>query len=110
MPGEAASIRVALTTVGSLEEGRRIARELVDRRLAACVNLVPELTSVYRWEGAVEEAEEVLLVMKTTEARLAALGAAVRELHSYEVPEFVALRVEAGSRPYLKWLLDSVEP
>jgi periplasmic divalent cation tolerance protein len=110
MPGEAASIRVALTTVGSLEEGRRIARELVERRLAACVNLVPELTSVYRWEGAVEEAEEVLLVMKTTEARLAALEAAVRELHSYEVPEFVALRVEAGSRPYLKWLLDSVEP
>ena len=110
MPGEAASIRVALTTVGSLEEGRRIARELVERRLAACVNLVPELTSVYRWEGAVQEAEEVLLVMKTTEARLAALEAAVRELHSYEVPEFVALRVEAGSRPYLKWLLDSVEP
>jgi periplasmic divalent cation tolerance protein len=110
MPGEAASIRVALTTIGSLEEGRRIARELVERRLAACVNLVPNLTSVYRWKGAVEEAEEVLLVMKTTEAQLVALEAAVRELHSYEVPEFVALRVDSGSRPYLKWLLDSVEP
>lgn len=110
MPGEAASIRVALTTVGSPEEGRRIARELVERRLAACVNLVPNLTSVYRWQGAVEEAEEVLLVIKTTEAQLAALEAAVRELHSYEVPEFLALRVEAASQPYLEWLLGSVEP
>src|SRR6185312_623096 len=109
MPGEAASIRVALTTVGSLEEGRRIARALVERRLAACVNLVPNLTSVYRWQGAVEEAEEILLVMKTTEAQLAALEAAVRELHSYKVPEFLALRVEAASRPYLEWLLGSVE-
>ena len=109
MPGEAASIRVALTTVGSLEEGRRMARVLVERRLAACVNLVPNLTTVYRWKGAVEEAEEVLLVMKTTEDQLGALEAAVRELHSYEVPEFLALRVEAASRPYLEWLVDSVE-
>jgi periplasmic divalent cation tolerance protein len=109
MPGEAESIRVALTTVGSLEEGRRMARALVERRLAACVNLVPNLTSIYRWRGAVEEAEEVLLVIKTTEAQLAALEAAVRELHSYEVPEFLALRVEAASQPYLEWLLDSVE-
>ena len=109
MPGEAASIRVALTTIDSLEEGRRMARVLVERRLAACVNLVPNLTSVYRWQGAVEEAEEVLLVIKTTEAQLAALEAAVRELHSYEVPEFLTLRVEASSRPYLEWLLGSVE-
>ena len=108
MPGEAASIRVALTTVGSLEEGRRMARALVERRLAACVNLVPKLTSIYRWQGAVEEAEEVLLVMKTTEAQLAMLEAAVRELHSYEVPEFLALRVEASSRPYLDWIWGSV--
>ena len=110
MPGEAASIRVVLTTIGSLEEGRRMARVLVERGLAACVNLVPKLTSIYRWQGAVEEAEEVLLVMKTTEAQLAALEAAVRELHSYEVPEFLAIRVEAGSQPYLDWLLGSAEP
>jgi periplasmic divalent cation tolerance protein len=110
MPGEAASIRVALTTVASLDEGRRMARVLVERRLAACVNLVPNLTSVYRWQGAVAEAEEVLLVIKTTEAQLAALEAAVRELHSYEVPEFLALQVEAASRPYLEWLLGSVGP
>lgn len=109
MPGEAASIRVALTTVGSLEEGRRMARALVERRLAACVNLVPNLTSVYRWQGVVEEAEEVLLVMKTTEDRLATLEAAVREVHSYEVPEFLVLRIEAGSQPYLEWLFSSVE-
>jgi periplasmic divalent cation tolerance protein len=109
MPDEAASIRVALTTVGTLEEGRRIARAVVERRLAACVNLVPNLTSIYRWQGAVEEAEEVLLVMKTTEARLAALEAAVHELHSYEVPEFLALGVDSGSRPYLDWLLGAVK-
>ena len=109
MPGEAASIRVALTTVASLDEGRRMARVLVERRLAACVNLVPNLTSIYRWQGAVEEAEEVLLVIKTTEAQHAALEAAVRELHSYELPEFLALRVEAVSQPYLEWLLGSVK-
>jgi periplasmic divalent cation tolerance protein len=108
MPGEAASIRVVLTTVGSLEEGRRMARALVERRLAACVNLVPNLTSIYRWQGAVEEAEEVLLVRKTTEDQLATLEAAVRELHSYEVPEFLALRVEAVGQPYLEWRLGSV--
>lgn len=110
MPDEAASIRVALTTIGSLEEGRRIARALVERRLAACVNLVPKLTSVYRWQGAVEEAEEVLLFIKTTEAQLDALEAAVRELHSYELPEFLALRVEAASQPYLDWIAGSVGP
>lgn len=109
MPAEAAQFRVALTTVGSLEEGRGMAHVLVERRLAACVNLIPKLTSVYRWKGAIEEAEEVLLVMKTTKERLADLEAAMRELHPYEVPEFLVLPVESGSQPYLAWLLDSVK-
>jgi periplasmic divalent cation tolerance protein len=100
--------RIALTTVGSVEEGQKLARLLVERRLAACVNLIPNLTSVYRWQGAIEEAAEVLLVMKTTSEKLPALEAAVRELHSYEVPEFVVLDVESASRPYLDWLADSV--
>jgi periplasmic divalent cation tolerance protein len=108
MPGKAASVRIALTTVSSIEEGRRLARLLVERRLAACVNLIPGLTSIYRWQGAVEEAAEILLVMKTSAEQLPALEAAVRELHSYEVPEFVALNVESGSQPYLEWLLGSV--
>lgn len=108
MPPEAASVRIALTTVSTLEEGRRLAGLLVERRLAACVNLVPNLTSVYRWRDKVEEAVEVLLLMKTTSALLPSLEAAVRELHTYEVPEFLAIEVESGSQPYLDWLLNSV--
>jgi periplasmic divalent cation tolerance protein len=108
MPPTAASVRIAITTVGSLDEGRRLARLLVERKLAACVNLVPNLTSIYRWEGAIEEAAEVLLLMKTTVEMLPALEDAVRELHSYEIPEFLALNIESGSRLYLNWLHDSV--
>jgi periplasmic divalent cation tolerance protein len=103
-----AAVRIALTTVSSSEEGRRLARLLVERQVAACVNLVPNVTSIYRWQGAVEESEEVLLVMKTTIEQLPALETAVRELHSYEVPEFLALEAGSGSQPYLDWLLNSV--
>jgi periplasmic divalent cation tolerance protein len=105
---EAAPVRIVLTTVSSLEEGRRLARLLVERRVAACINIIPNLTSIYRWRGTVEEAPEVLLLMKTTKDQLHALDAAVRELHSYEVPELLALDVESGSQPYLDWLLGSV--
>lgn len=108
MPSEPGAVRVALTTIGSLDEGRRMARLLVERRLAACVNIIPSLTSIYRWQGAVEDAQEVLLLMKTTLEQLPSLEAAVRELHSYEVPEFLALEVVSGSQPYLDWLTDSV--
>jgi len=109
MPGEAASARLALTTVSSLEEGRKMARTLVERRLAACVNIIPNLRSVYRWQGAVEETDEVLLLIKTEENRLPALEAAIRELHTYDVPEFLVLSVESGSQSYLSWLLDSLQ-
>lgn len=108
MPPEPGAVRIALTTVGSLDEGRRMAHLLVERRLAACVNIIPSLTSIYRWQGAVEEAAEVLLVMKTTSEKLPALEAAVRELHSYEVPEFLALEVTSGSQHYLDWLTGSL--
>jgi periplasmic divalent cation tolerance protein len=109
MLAEASTFRVVLTTVSSEEEGRRLARALVERRLASCVNVIPNLTSVYRWQGAVEEAAEALLLIKTTQERLPALEAALSELHSYEVPEFLALAPEAGSQAYLAWLLNSID-
>ena len=77
--------------------------------MAACVNRVPGVTSVYRWQGAIEESAEVLLIIKTSSVKLTALEAALRELHSYEVPEFVVLQVADGSRPYLDWLFAAVE-
>ena len=100
---------VALSTVGSADDAQRIARALVERRLAACVNVVPGLTSVYAWKGAVETGQELLLVIKTRRARFEALRAALVELHPYEVPELIALPVEAGHAPYLDWLTANVE-
>jgi periplasmic divalent cation tolerance protein len=99
---------LALSTVGSEADGERIARALVERRLAACVNVVPGLRSVYRWRGAVENETEVLLLIKTREERFAALREALVELHPYELPELVALPVVAGHAPYLAWIDASV--
>jgi len=106
---ESASARIALTTAGSADEARKLAYALVEGRVAACVNLVPDVMSIYRWQGAIEEASEVLLVIKTTQRQLAAVEAMLRELHSYDVPELLALDVEAGSQPYLDWLLGNVK-
>ena len=99
--------RLVLSTAGSREEAESIAESLVDLGLAACVNLIPGLTSIYRWQGSIERAEEILLIIKTTEARLAALEAALRELHSYEVPEVIVLAPEGGAEDYLAWLTAS---
>jgi periplasmic divalent cation tolerance protein len=109
MVDETASARIVISTAGSPEEAAIIARELVERRLAACVNRLPGLASVYRWQGAVEEADEVLLLIKTSADRLPALEIALRELHSYEVPEFLVLPVAEGSAAYLEWLFASVK-
>jgi periplasmic divalent cation tolerance protein len=95
---------VVLVTAGSRDEAQRIGRALVEERLAACVNVVGPVCSIYRWEGAVEEAEEHLLVVKARASDLDALGARVRALHSYDVPEVLALPVTAGSEDYLAWL------
>lgn len=108
MPEASPLALVVLCTVSSLEEGRRLAKELVDQRLAACVNLIPRVESIYRWQGAVESGEEVLLVMKTTPARFAELREKVAELHSYDVPEILALPVSDGSAGYLDWLSGQV--
>lgn len=103
------SVRIVLSTAASPEEAARISRELVERRLAACVNRLPGATSVYRWQGAIEEASEVLLVVKTSAEKLEQLKAVLHELHSYEVPEFLVLEVSSGSQAYLDWLQAAVE-
>lgn len=99
---------LVLTTCGA-EDGERIAKALVERQLAACVNAVPGIRSTYRWEGKVVTDDEHLLVIKTTTARYPELEAAIHELSSYDVPEVVAVPIERGSEAYLGWLAASVE-
>ena len=100
--------RLVLTTAGSKEEAQRIARALVGRRLAACVNIVPQMESVYRWQEGVEEAQECLLLIKTLSSAVESVFSAIKELHSYELPESIALSVESGSAEYLQWIGESV--
>jgi periplasmic divalent cation tolerance protein len=95
---------VALSTVGSAEDAERLARALVERRLAACVSVVPGVISHYRWQDALQRDPEHLLVIKTRAERLGALRAAFALLHPYELPELVALAIGAGSPAYLRWL------
>jgi periplasmic divalent cation tolerance protein len=102
--------KLVVVSCGSLAEARKIARSVVQSRLAACVNVISApVESVYRWKGNVESAKEFLLLIKTTSRRLKALEAEVSRIHSYEVPEFLVLRVDAGSKEYLAWLLSSLE-
>ena len=101
---------VVYVTAGSAEEADRLARSLIDERLAACVNRIKSVQSVYRWQGKVEQSEEELLIIKTSRDRFAALEKRVRELHSYSVPEVIALPVIEGSSDYLKWLKEQVTP
>lgn len=101
----ATEVRLILTTAGSRDEAEHIARSLVDERLAACVNILPGLSSIYRWKGEVETASEFLLLIKTVVANVVALESALRRLHSYEVPEFLVLTPESAGKPYLDWLL-----
>jgi periplasmic divalent cation tolerance protein len=100
---------LVLTTAGSKDEARKIARALVERLLAACVNIVPHVSSVYRWEGEIEEAEEWLLVVKTTRAAFERVRQAILELHSYEVPECISVGIDEGSVGYLSWIGQSVK-
>ena len=100
--------RVVLTTSGSMDEANRLAGALVERRLAACVNVTGPITSVYRWQGKVERAEEWLLIIKTTAGVADSVADAVKELHSYELPECVVLPIEGGSEAYLEWVGENV--
>jgi periplasmic divalent cation tolerance protein len=97
---------VAMTSCGSPEEARKIAHALTEARLAACVNIVPGISSIYRWKGQVEEASEVLLIVKTRSMLLPQLQRRLQELHSYEVPELIVLPITGGSPSYLAWLAD----
>ena len=99
--------RIILTTAGSKEEAGKIAHALVERRLAACVNIVPQIASVYRWQGKVETATEWLLLIKTQSESFKRVCAAIKELHSYELPECVMLEVAAGSSEYLNWIAEN---
>jgi periplasmic divalent cation tolerance protein len=99
---------VVLVTASNPEEAARLAQALVDERLAACVNVVPGLRSVYRWQGRVEEADEVLVIIKTARHLLPATTRRVESLHSYTVPEVIALPIIGGAAPYLEWLAGQV--
>ncbi len=101
--------RIVLCTAGSEDEARKIARHLVEQRLAACVNIVPQIESIYRWQGKLESAREWLLLIKTTENIFPAVRDAIRELHSYELPECISISVEDGSAAYLEWIDQSVK-
>ncbi len=96
--------RIVLTTAGSQEEATRIAHALVERRLAACVNIVPRIESVYRWQGKVESATEWLLLIKTQAGIFERVREAINELHSYDLPECVMLNITTGSQDYLDWI------
>ena len=98
----------ASTAAGSRDEAERIARALVEQRLAACVQIVGPVQSIYRWQGAVERVEEWLCLIKTSRAQYAALESAIRDLHSYECPEIIATPIDAGSGPYLAWLAEQL--
>jgi len=99
---------IVYVTAGSPEEGEKLARTLVEERLAACVNRIKSIQSVFRWQGQVEQSEEELLIIKTRRELFAALEKRVRELHSYAVPEVIALPFVAGSPAYLSWLREEV--
>jgi periplasmic divalent cation tolerance protein len=100
---------VVLTTLSAQTDAATFARMLVAERLAACVNVLPAMMSVYRWKGAIEEDSEQQLLIKTTSDRVAALEAKFRDLHPYELPEFLIISVTGGSPAYLEWLGESVK-
>jgi periplasmic divalent cation tolerance protein len=101
--------QIVLTTAGSEDEARKIAHYLVEQKLAACVNMIPRIESIYRWQGKVESSQEWLLAIKTDAAKFTAVRDAIGKLHSYDLPECIAVNVEDGSSEYLQWLADSLK-
>jgi len=100
--------RIVLCTTGSEDEARKIAHHLVKRQVAACVNIIRQVESIYRWQGKVESSQEWLLLIKTTADKFDDVRDAIRELHSYDLPECVAIAIEEGSADYLEWIGESV--
>jgi periplasmic divalent cation tolerance protein len=102
---------LVLVTCGPAKEARRIALSLVELRLAACVNILEApVRSIYRWKGRVESTKEMLLVIKSSRKQFAKLERAIKKIHSYDVPEIIALPIERGSREYLSWITESLQP
>ena len=110
MPDSNPMPRIVLTTASTLDEANSLARVLVEEHLAACVSIIPANQSIYRWQGNVESATEVLMLIKSGPDQLAALESRLLQLHSYETPEFLVLPVESASHPYLEWLHASLRP
>src|SRR5262249_46222336 len=98
-----------MTTIGSKSEAEVLARALVERRLAACVNMVESVGSVYRWKGEMESSKEVLLIIKTTDELFELVRNAIRELHPYELPECISFPIDKGSEAYLAWIEENVQ-
>ena len=104
------NVRAALTTAPNAEVGGLIARTLVEERLAACVNVIPGVRSIYRWDGAIQDDPEVVLIIKTRADRCEALAARIEDLHPYDVPEVLVLPAVGGSGPYLAWISTETKP
>jgi periplasmic divalent cation tolerance protein len=102
------SVSIVLTTLGKDDDARAIATALVEEHLAACVNVVLGITSIYAWKGKISEDDEQQLVIKTSTDKVAALEARLRELHPYETPEFLVIHASGGSESYLDWVAESV--
>jgi periplasmic divalent cation tolerance protein len=100
---------IVFSTCATRDEAERIAKAIVEDGLAACVQLLPPMRSVYRWQGAVQQSEEILLLIKTTETRFPQLENRIEELHSYDTPEIIAVPVIAGAQKYLTWLQDATQ-
>ena len=100
--------KLVLSTCGSIDEARKLARALVEKQLAACVNIVPQIESVYYWKGKVETSTEFLLLIKTTAGAFNELRDVLTEMHSYDVPECIEIAIEDGSAAYLAWIGESV--
>lgn len=108
MTEQASDAIVVFMTAANTEEASRIAELLVEKNLAACVQILPEMRSVYRWKGEIEKQPEILILAKTVKSKFSELEAEVRAVHSYETPEIVAAPITNGSTPYLEWLSASV--
>ncbi len=108
MPNAHDSACVVLITAPDLSAAQKLARTVLEQKLAACVNIIPGITSLFWWQNKIDEQTEVLLVSKTVRAKVSALIAAVKQAHPYEVPEIIALPIVEGSEDYLRWVRDSV--
>ncbi|HEU0174198.1 MAG TPA: divalent-cation tolerance protein CutA [Blastocatellia bacterium] len=106
---DTADALVVLTTLEKQEDGERLARLLIESELAACIQILPQMISIYRWQGTIEHASEVLLLIKTTRAAYQRVETTIKENHPYKTPEIIALSIEAGSNDYLSWLAASVK-